>query len=194
MDRKKAKKLLKEFCTPSHIIKHCEMVAFVAGKIANFLKKQGEKVDVELVVIAGLLHDLLRIVDINGDAYDALCEQYPEENKKIWDKQKLLYKGMSHSDAVAKYLNKMGEPILAEIIRKHRFDAIIEPKEQPFTIEEKILTYADKRVLYADIVSLKERLEDGHKRYNPHNENPEREKKAHDAYFQLDKEFSTALV
>ena len=42
--------------------------------------------------------------------------------------------------------------------------SMLDEKEKPKTWEEKLVYYADKRVMHERIVSLKERLADGHKR------------------------------
>ena len=42
--------------------------------------------------------------------------------------------------------------------------ALLDEKEKPDTWEEKLLYYADKRVMHDKIVPLKERLAEGHKR------------------------------
>jgi hypothetical protein len=54
---------------------------------------------------------------------------------------------------------------LAKVIRKHRYTAIAHQKDKPVTWEEKLVYYADKRVMHDRIVSLKERLDEAHKRY-----------------------------
>jgi len=41
---------------------------------------------------------------------------------------------------------------------------ILDEKEKPTTWEEKLVYYADKRVMHDRIVPLKERLEEAHKR------------------------------
>ena len=47
-------------------------------------------------------------------------------------------------------------------IRKHAYKAVIsdDPDMRPLTREEKIVTYADKRVAHNKIVSLEERFEE----------------------------------
>ncbi len=42
--------------------------------------------------------------------------------------------------------------------------ALLDEKEKPDTWEEKLLYYADKRVMHDKIVPLKDRLAEGHKR------------------------------
>lgn len=179
MTESRIKKLYKEWGTPPHVIEHCEKVAYVADKIAEYYPD----IDRENLIFACLLHDVLRIIDFNAG------EKYKEKQLEI---QK-TYPGMNHSQAAYVLFMKMEEPVIAKIIKKHAFDAIIEEENKPFTLEEKIMTYADKRVLHVDIVSLKKRFEDGKKRYNPENKDPERQERIYKAYYQLEKELFSSI-
>jgi len=98
-----------------------------------------------------------------------------------------------HHIVAYKMLMSINEPVIAMMIKKHSFDGIVDVNNQPFTLEEKIMTYADKRVLHENIVSMKRRFEDGKIRYNPNNKNPELEQKIYNAYFQLEKELFASL-
>ena len=167
MTEDKVFKLYKQYQTPAHVIEHCKKVAFVADKIAAEYERKGIDVDSDAIYFAALLHDLLRAID------------FPS-NKKNTD--------VDHSWAAYNLLNEMGESKIANMIKKHAFGAIVDEDNKPFTLEEKILNYADKRVLHDRIVSLKERFEDGKKRYNPKNLQTERQQKIHDTYFDLEKE------
>jgi HD superfamily phosphodiesterase len=171
-------KLYKEYQTPAHVIAHCKKVAAMGHKIAGGYIKKGIVVDRENLKFACLLHDLLRIVDFNAGG------KYAEMQKKL----QTMYPDMDHSMAAYTLLNRMGEPVIAKIIKKHAFDGIMVKENHPFTLEEKIMTYADKRVLHQNIVSLKERFEDGKKRYNPNNENQEHDDETYKAYFALEEE------
>jgi HD superfamily phosphodiesterase len=71
--------------------------------------------------------------------------------------------GKGHEDAAAEIL-KHEYPELALAIRKHAYLSIIDEEMNPRTIEEKIIYYADKRVMHDKVVSLIERLEEGHRR------------------------------
>lgn len=167
MTEEKIKQLYQQYKTPLHVVKHCEKVAYVAGKIAEEYLKKGVNLDYESINFACLLHDVLKLVD-----FDA---------------------GMDHSRAAYHMLNEIGESFIAEIIKKHAFEGIVDDENQPFTLEQKIMTYADKRVLHENIVSLKERFEDGKIRYNPNNENEEWQQKVYEAYFQLEKQLFDPL-
>jgi putative nucleotidyltransferase with HDIG domain len=196
MDIKKVNELYKKYRTPAHIIKHCKQVAKVAEKIGRSYLKKGIDIDLDSLIYAALLHDLMRIIDINEIHYKKLCDDYirkygnaraKNQYIDIWNHLRKKYKGTIHCEAAYKVLHELGEEKIALMIKKHRFDAIIDKSLYPFTLEEEILTYADKRVLHTKIVSLKKRFEDGILRYNPQRLNVKREQKIHEAYFKLEK-------
>jgi len=132
--------MLKEHRVPSHIVRHSLTVAKLAVFLAERLKENGIAVDVNLVDRACLLHDIFRI-----------CE---------------LEKSEAHEDAAYNLL-KEKYPVLALTVKKHRYSALLDEKERPTTWEEKLVYYADKRVMHDKIVSLKQRLEEAHKRNAP---------------------------
>ena len=80
-----------------------------------------------------------------------------------WNRLKARYKGISHEDAAYALLNEK-YPVLALTIRKHRYAALLDEAERPKTWEEKLVYYADKRVMHDKVVTLKERLQDAHDR------------------------------
>ena len=63
-----------------------------------------------------------------------------------------------------KLIKSLGYPEVAEVLGKHSLYK--QEESPPKTIEEKIVFYADKRVMRNNIVSLEERFEDLKKRYN----------------------------
>ena len=179
MNEKRVQKLYERFSTPEHVIHHCLVVTRVADMIAKWYKKKHYKLNSDSIHYACKLHDMVRIIDFNkSPQYDGikteLRKQYPD---------------MNHGEAAAYVLKyEEREPIISSIVQKHAFDAIIKQKYQPFSLEEKIVTYADKRVLHTDVVSLKERFEDGQKRYNPDNIDIEKQQVIYNAYYALEKE------
>ena len=58
-------------------------------------------------------------------------------------------------------------PELAKAISKHKY-MLVGQEEGPKTWEEKILTYADKRVAHDKVVSLEQRKQDALARYKNH--------------------------
>ncbi len=168
--RKQCFELLKQYRVPEHIVKHSVIVAKLAVFLAGRLREKGISVDIELVDRACLLHDVARPCDFKGSdsnsSKQAIKEQsyglLPEDRAK-WQQLKAKYQGLCHED-IAYELLKIKYPELAVTIKRHRYIAILDEKEKPTTWEEKLVYYADKRIMHDRIVSLKERLEEAHKR------------------------------
>ena len=57
------RELWNRYDTPLHIRKHCMAVARVAYAIAAELNRNGFELDLELIMAAGLTHDLVRLTD-----------------------------------------------------------------------------------------------------------------------------------
>jgi len=130
-----------------------------------------------------------------------ICQFIADNNPKA-DKNALICAALlhdlfkntdDHSKEIFNFLNKLGEPKIALITYKHDFFSIIDPQKQPFALEEKILSYADKRVKFDQIVSLQERFDDLKQRYNHDEEDSDKVKKTHHAYFDLEKELFEPL-
>lgn len=134
--------LLKKYDNPENIIAHCIKVSETAVFIAEKLKEKGEKIDVEMLRVAGLLHDI-----------DKLKTHKPEtiKNHGILSKQILLSEGFSEE--------------LAETVRKHKAELLL--SEEYNNWEEKVLLYADTRCDVNRIVSISQRIDIVKERY-PH--------------------------
>jgi putative nucleotidyltransferase with HDIG domain len=137
--RKQCFGLLKKFGIPSHIIEHSLATAKLAVFLAKRLNEKGILVDVQLVDRACLLHDILRVCDL--DDYSRF--EHSAADRAKWERLKAKYKGLCHEDAAAALLRDK-YPQLAEVIRKHRYTAIAHQKDKPATWEEKLVYYADK--------------------------------------------------
>ena len=191
--REQCFEILRDCCVPEHIVRHCVTSAKLGVFIAERLNEKGEKVNAELVERACLLHDVLRICEVHDFSRSLLrhssngCEGWikwhasarlsspksdehssrrsakPEPDKAKWQQLKARYKGLQHEDAACRLLEDE-YPELAQVIRKHRYAGILSGQDKPRTWEEKIVYYADKRVMHDKIVPLKARLEEAHKR------------------------------
>lgn len=86
-DREECMKYLEEYRTPPHVVKHCIAVTDVAVKIARALNKHGYNLNLELIVAAGLMHDILRLEDRHWEAGSKLVKSlgYEEEADIILD-------------------------------------------------------------------------------------------------------------
>lgn len=62
-DRQQCMQYLKDYGTPAHVIGHCRAVAETAYKIAGELNKHGYDLDLDLILAAGLCHDIARVED-----------------------------------------------------------------------------------------------------------------------------------
>lgn len=156
---KEAYKLLRKFGTPPNVIEHSRQVARFGRDLALKFQQKGFKVDVQAVYLAGLLHDLLRVVDMRE-----VKSKAPAHLQKLWEKQREKYAGWHHGDAAHQVLWKLGYRGLARLVERHKAEVIFEKK--PFqSLEEQIIFYADKRVAHTQVVSLDERIREAKKRY-----------------------------
>jgi uncharacterized protein len=147
--REQAIELLRKNNCPTKIINHCEAVAKLALEIACKLAAKGIKVDLKLVEAGALLHDIGRTKSHNVD----------------------------HGVAGAKILESEGFPEeLVKVVKRHVGGGITAqeaekfgwPKDtyEPATLEEKIVSYADKLIDGSKKVPIDmeiERLEVEHK-------------------------------
>jgi uncharacterized protein len=122
----RALQILRDEGCSENVIAHCLTVSEHATEIAEKLVASGKKVDVELVTIGGLLHDLGR------------CKSH----------------GIDHAVVGADIAAELGlDPSIIDIIKKHIGAGITreEAKELglpeddyiPSTLEEKIVAHAD---------------------------------------------------
>ena len=161
--RKECLALLTEYHVPPHMVNHCRAVEKLAVFLARRLNEKGEAIDVELLERAGLLHDMMRVFDFPESDYHQFERNLPPEEKAKWQRLRAKYKVMTHEDAAYDVL-KERYPALALTIKRHRYMAMLDEQGRPDTWEEKLLYYADMRVMHDKIVPLKERLAEGHKR------------------------------
>ena len=155
--------MLAEYHIPTHIVRHNQAVAKLAVFLARRLNEKGEAIDVELLDRAGLLHDMMRVFDFQQPDYNRFERNLPEQEKAKWQRLHAKYKAMTHEDAAYDVL-KSKYPAVALTIKRHRYMAMLDEKDRPDSWEDKLLYYADKRVMHEKIVPLKERLAEGHKR------------------------------
>jgi uncharacterized protein len=157
---------------PQNMIEHCVQVNRLAVFLANKLKEKGFDINVDLVDRASILHDVMKIVEID-DFLDLIDPESKEKiilSKKdriVWLDIKKRYGHLTHEEA-AYNIFKQKYPEMALIIKKHGYTNI-NGENLLNTWEEKIVHYADKRVKHKKIVSMFERLQEGHKRFEQKN-------------------------
>ena len=140
--REQALQLLRESGCRENVIKHCEAVTELAVEIAKACKKRGLNVNLELVEVGALLHDIGRAKTHS----------------------------VHHAVIGAQIGKTLGlpEPIIS-IIKRHVGGGITAkeakklgwPKDiyTPQTLEEKIITYADKLVEGSKKVPIEKTIE-----------------------------------
>jgi len=155
--------ILKDFHVPAHILKHSLAVARLGVFLAERLSERGTAVDVDLVDRACLLHDIARVCDFKEIDYSNFDQTVTEQDKAKWQQLMGEYEETGHEDAAYQILREK-YPLIALTIRKHKYMAMLEEKTRPSTWEEKLVYYADMRVMHDKIVPLETRLKEAHKR------------------------------
>lgn len=132
-----ALRLLKESGCSKNVIQHCKTVSKLAVKMAKILQKKGYTVDLNLVKTGALLHDIGR------------------------SKTHSVHHAIAGAEIATSFA--LPEPIV-RIVERHVGAGIPEdeakrlgwPKKNymPETLEEKIVTYADKLVEGTNIVGI----------------------------------------
>lgn len=149
--KEQALNLLRESGCSQNVIRHCEAVAELAVEIAKKCMKKGLNINLELVEIGALIHDIGRAKTHS----------------------------VHHAVAGAQIAKALGlpEPIIA-IIKRHVGGGITAqeakklgwPKDiyTPQTLEEKIIAYADKLIEGSKRVPIEETIEKLSKELPPH--------------------------
>jgi uncharacterized protein len=138
----KALNFLSDCGCSEHVIAHCKAVSALAVKFAEACKKRGHYIDVELVEVGALLHDIGRSKT----------------------------HGINHSIVGVKIAESLDLPkSIVSIIGRHIGGGITakEAKELgwpvknylPTTLEEKIVTYADKLIEGCRVVPIAKTLD-----------------------------------
>ena len=121
------------------IIKHSLQVTNVALYLGKKLIEKGEKIDMDVVERACLLHDIAK-----------------------WEE---VTTGVRHWQRGGDILAELGYPEFGRLVIQHRWTSIIDEENPIDTWEEKLVLYADCRVNHDEVVSFDERLEYAKKRY-----------------------------
>ncbi len=136
--REECLQMLREHKNPENIIRHSLMVNKIANYLAKKLNEKGEKIDLDLVDRASLLHDIAKFISLDSDV------RHGGEGYRI-----LMERGYREIALIAK------EHALSEILKKDSLKSW----------ESKLVHYADKRVNNDNIVSLGERFKYLRERY-----------------------------
>lgn len=134
------KLLVQRGCSPP-VITHCKTVMRLAVQIAENCKKKGLNVDIQLVRIGALLHDIGRSKTHSVDHVIAGVETAKElglPNSIVSIIERHAGGGISRDEA-----KKLGWPVKDYI---------------PRTLEEKIVSYADKLIERSAIVGVEQTI------------------------------------
>jgi len=133
--------LLKKNNVPEHIIEHSKTVCRVAVFLSYELNKNGEKLDIQLINAAALLHDITKFEDLKTHK--------------------------DHAKTGKILLENLGFIRVGGIVGEH---INLKDRKDTTTISEaEIINYSDKRVMHTDVVTLPERFKDLRKRYGLNN-------------------------
>lgn len=151
----------KDVRMPDHIARHCDAVAFVCDRLSKRLLAEGKILRPAALYAAAKVHDLLRFVDFRDGAHPPGYEE-SSDDQHIWAHWMERFAGMKHEIACAAFLRSERFAGVATIVETH---GLALPPAARSTIEQKILYYADKRVMNDRIVSIEERFADFVQRY-----------------------------
>lgn len=152
---------LDEVRLPEHIRTHMAQVSRVAEASVALLRDRNVVVRPAALRAAALMHDILRFVDFQSLAGDAIFTPSTDQTRH-WQQLKMLY-GTPHELAAQRFCTERGYAAIGQIIATH--GAPRDGRTRPQTIEQKVLAYADKRVRFDDIVGVDERFDDFLRRY-----------------------------
>lgn len=146
--------------TPAHILAHCSTVAALCDRFADALSARGQIIRSKALHAAARLHDLLRFIDFHAGGKTG--HRSVERDMAHWKSIAARYPGKRHEDACAQFLSERDFPSIARIVATH---GLTSPPRADATIEERLLYYADKRVIDDRVVTIAERFADFAKRY-----------------------------
>ncbi len=137
----------------------------VAG-VADMICEHGTMpVDRDLIVTSCLLHDMGNIIKFNLDLFPSFLQP---EGREYWQRVKndfVIRYGNDEHEATKLIINELG--INGDIMGI--IDAIgfvhAEESDRSSDINQKIATYADMRVEPMGVTSLRQRLDEGNRRY-----------------------------
>lgn len=148
--REQALQLLREHQCSAEVVNHCKAVAKLALETANVLKERGLKIDSELVEVGALLHDIGR--SKTHRVHHAVVGAKIAKSAGLPDSVGSIIKRHVGGGITASEAKKLGWP---------------EDVYVPITLEEKIVSYADKLVENAKRVPIEITIEKLSKELKP---------------------------
>jgi uncharacterized protein len=138
-----ALKFLSDAGCSESVISHCKAVSALAVKYARFCKSKGLTVDINLVKIGALLHDIGRSTTHN--VTHAVAGVKIAKSLKLSEDLVSIIESHIGGGITATEAKKLGLPI------KDYF---------PQTLEEKLVAYADKRIKGSNVVPIEQTIEE----------------------------------
>lgn len=140
--REQALQILQEYeCSPE-VIEHCKAVSKLALETAHALKRKGFNIDMTLVEIGALLHDIGR--SVTHTVHHAVIGAGLAEKAKLPNSVISIIKRHVGGGITADEAEALGWPR----------DVYV-----PITLEEKIVSYADKLIERADVAPIEVTIE-----------------------------------
>lgn len=136
--RDQAMELLESLGLPDGVVNHSKGVARVAAEAARLVSAAGVPVDVRLVEVAGLLHDI--------------------------DKLETRQSGGRHGEVAAERLVEMGFGELAAPVASHPVTCLLDDRCFPRGWPSVIVAIADRRVAQ-EFLTIDERIDDMQRRH-----------------------------
>lgn len=152
---------MEEMLLPHNVRLHCKAVTQVCDDLARKLIEDGRIIRQRALHAAALGHDLLRFINFNAPLPN---EPAPTKDQTaLWDTLKKSAPDR-HEEAGAGFLSSHGFEAVGSIVKTHQGKSE-EMDISTATIEQLILAYADKRILFDKPIGLNERFEYLKKRY-----------------------------
>lgn len=150
-----------EVALPAHIGEHCDAVASQIAEFGEDLLQRGIIVRPTALKLSALAHDLLRFVDF-GKSSPHHYPDTPKQHQALWKTWNDTLGEEGHEKACQRFLEAQGFAELGSIIEVHGCKKSPSIKS---TVEQKLLYYADKRVIFDTRCTLEERFADFAERY-----------------------------
>ena len=155
--REQAEAYFDDFHVPDNFKQHCFLVNRIAVFLAEELKATGEHINLDLVDILSLLHDLFKPAALEKLTTDSKFKCYPTQKQiAFWEEMKQKYKA-KHETALFAEVFSPEFPEFAKLMLHYGNHDVFTSKKSR---EEQIVHYADWRVYCDEIVSLTKRTDD----------------------------------
>lgn len=168
LSAKMALQLLSKVGCSKRVVSHCEAVSRLALKFAKICKNKGCAVDIDLVEVGGLLHDIGR-----SKTHDVTHAVVGAE----------VAKSLNLPNSIVSIIERhIGGGIGSEEAK----DLGLPEKDYfPFTLEEKLVAYADKLISGSSVVPIEYTLKEFSRQLGANHPAIDRVKRLHEELFVL---------